>query len=91
MVYNPTKFVNSICQSFGYVFGGKLIKGKTLITGDFNIDWAGDSLLKDNFETLMALNDFHQKITKFCVFVTNLAPRMTYCFQTMIGCRTMLM
>ena len=65
LVYNPPSVSSGIVTQFENLFTPKMLKIPTIILGDFNIDWASESNLKDSFDTLMSLNQFDQLISEF--------------------------
>lgn len=65
LVYIPPASISGIMKQFEYIFSNNNLETSTLISGDFNINWNWNSVLKENFETLMSLNNFKQLINQF--------------------------
>lgn len=64
LAYNPPSVARGITGQFEQLLSSKILNNKSIILGDFNIDWDGQSTCKDNFETLMSLYHFQQLIKK---------------------------
>ena len=62
LVYNPPSSASHIVDQFASILEANLLKKRTIIIGDFNIDWSSDTSLKENFDTLMSLHNFQQII-----------------------------
>ena len=63
LVYNPPCIASAdVSRNFEKLLDANNLRKPTVIIGDFNIDWSGNSQNKENLETLMRLHPYEQLV-----------------------------
>ena len=66
LVYNPPCIASAdLSRNFEKVLDANNLRKPTVIIGDFNIDWSGNSQNKENLETLMRLHQYEQLVKEY--------------------------
>ena len=66
IVYNPPCIASTdVSRNFEKLLDANNLRKPTVIIGDFNIDWSGNSQNKENLETLMRLHQYEQLVKEY--------------------------